>query len=519
MPSATVKTYKLTVPATTEGIDSYSVTITKGSLGTMPSGWTSGSKVNGITFSLSVPDVPYGSSYLVEYFPSQGYTISKTKDSGNFDRDIACALPTATLKTFNFTINQSANQTITVTTGDGTQHTSSFVANYGTTWTATIAADTGYKAGTLSATSGTVTGDYTLSATEATDPTGQDFLVTINPGAHQQIGVLDYRSGNVYTSSFTVKYGDSIRVLGVEADSGYIAGEISVSGEYSGDLGQLTVLGPVTISASEAKLNTTKPDCVINIVQSAHQTITVRRYHGSTYTDYTSSFTAEYDDIILASVEADTGYEAGKLSFSGSYVDDVQVPGFKRVLGAINISVSDAVAEVVNIPDDYALFRVPSQSELDNGALEDIKCPFTGKYIFVSSGISSLYYGGTMAHYTNWNKTINGEEYGKLTQCVMDGLGNNYCGFYDINGRELVPICRFDVVGGVGDLGFGIYFSADGFVAMGSGTHYSYTPVAGKFVAKVQADNVPLDSNVMSELKSRGGWVKMKVMNPFRTRQ
>ena len=46
------------------------------------------------------------------------------------------------------------------------------MTKYGTTWTAQVVANSGYKAGTLSATSGTVTGAVNVSATEAK----QDYL-------------------------------------------------------------------------------------------------------------------------------------------------------------------------------------------------------------------------------------------------------------------------------------------------------------------------------------------------------
>lgn len=68
---------------------------------------------------------------------------------------------------FTFTINQSPNQTITVTTADGVTHTESFSVKYGTKWTANITPASGYKAGMLSATSGTVKGDTSISATAA----------------------------------------------------------------------------------------------------------------------------------------------------------------------------------------------------------------------------------------------------------------------------------------------------------------------------------------------------------------
>lgn len=68
---------------------------------------------------------------------------------------------------FTFTITQSPHQTIIVTTADGVEHTESFSVKYGTKWTASIVADSGYKVGVLSATSGIIKGITSISATAA----------------------------------------------------------------------------------------------------------------------------------------------------------------------------------------------------------------------------------------------------------------------------------------------------------------------------------------------------------------
>ena len=90
-------------------------------------------------------------------------------------------------------------------------------------------------------------------------------------------------------------------MLGVEADSGYIAGEIFVSGEYSGDLGNLVVLGPVTISASEATVDPIS-SYTFKIIQSDHQTITVRTSDGVTHT---SDFMIKEGTSWTATIDAD----------------------------------------------------------------------------------------------------------------------------------------------------------------------------------------------------------------------
>lgn len=106
-------------------------------------------------------------------------------------------------QTYTVSIKQTPNQTITVITSDGTKHTSDFTAKVGTTWTATVNADTGYNAGKLIASSGTINGATTVSATEATIKT---FDFNITQSAHQTITVTT-GDGVKHTSSFVAKYG------------------------------------------------------------------------------------------------------------------------------------------------------------------------------------------------------------------------------------------------------------------------------------------------------------------------
>lgn len=116
-----------------------------------------------------------GTTWTATVDADTGYNAGKLiASSGTVNGATTVSATEATIKTFDFNITQSANQTITVTTGDGVTHTSSFVAKYGTTWTAQVVADGGYTAGTLSATSGTVTETMNVSATEAKKE--QDYL-------------------------------------------------------------------------------------------------------------------------------------------------------------------------------------------------------------------------------------------------------------------------------------------------------------------------------------------------------
>lgn len=93
-----------------------------------------------------------GTTWAATVDADTGYNAGKLiSSSGTVNGATTVSATEATIKTYDFIITQSAHQTITVTTGDGVTHTSSFVAKYGTTWTAQIVADSGYTAGTIRA--------------------------------------------------------------------------------------------------------------------------------------------------------------------------------------------------------------------------------------------------------------------------------------------------------------------------------------------------------------------------------
>ena len=117
------------------------------------------------------------------------------------------------MKQFTVTITQSANQTITVKC-NGTNHTSTFTAPYASTYTALIVVSNSvyYTPGTLNHTSGTITGNITISATPATL---KRYTITVTQPTNGKITV----NGTVGTS-FTYNAGTSVTVQAT-ANSGY----------------------------------------------------------------------------------------------------------------------------------------------------------------------------------------------------------------------------------------------------------------------------------------------------------
>ena len=142
---------------------SYTLTLTKSSTygGTLPSYTSTATKSAQSNLS-----VPYGTTYSITYTGDTGYTAGDAK-SGTITTDTTVSHNEASLTPYTVTIAQSSNQTITVTC-DGKSYTSNFTATYGQHWTASISPETNYIAGTLGATSGTITGPVTISATAAT---------------------------------------------------------------------------------------------------------------------------------------------------------------------------------------------------------------------------------------------------------------------------------------------------------------------------------------------------------------
>ena len=184
----------------TKVVNYFTVTITQSANQTITV--TCGGKNYTSTFSALA-----GSQYTVKVTPNTGYTAgTPNTTSGYVNSNISISASAATKATYVFTINKTSNQTITVTYGGTTYKSTAsanttFTATYGEKWTATIAGATGYNPGTLSATSGTITGNVTLSATAATIKTFTLTLNTVENGYWKVNGVTKAAGSYTYSHS------------------------------------------------------------------------------------------------------------------------------------------------------------------------------------------------------------------------------------------------------------------------------------------------------------------------------
>lgn len=137
------------------------------------------------------------------------------------------------VSTFTLTLAATTNQTITLkytepggsqVTKTSTTSAQALTVKYGTTWTATLAAATGYNAGTLSASSGTVTAATTVSATAATIKT---FTVTVEVPSDGTIEVNNIAATSS-NNTFTFDYNTSVTIQAT-ANSGYQVDSLEVT--------------------------------------------------------------------------------------------------------------------------------------------------------------------------------------------------------------------------------------------------------------------------------------------------
>lgn len=159
--------------------------------------------------------------------------------TGTITKAITFAATAAIIKQFAITITQTANQTITVRKGSasGDVLASGAKVDYGTKLYISIAANSGYTAGTVSVSgaeknddgSYTVTAETTITATAASQNT---YTVTITQTANQTIHVyVPNKSDSAkvdHTEAFTAPEGTAYEAEVIAAD-GYTAGTLSVN--------------------------------------------------------------------------------------------------------------------------------------------------------------------------------------------------------------------------------------------------------------------------------------------------
>ena len=282
--AATIINYKITIRETENTITTVTATSSVDSKNVIT--WTTGSK-----------SFPYGSTWTAHTEGATGYTAGEVNlPSGTLTSDtIIYAQSAATKKQYTLTITQSAHQTITVT-ANGNKYTNTVSLPYGTTYTVAIESTAGYNAGTLNKTSGTITGNNSISATAATI---KQFTLTITQSEHQTIAVTV--NGKTYTSSVKLDYGTKWTAA-IKPDTGYSAGTLSkTSGMLLSD-DTVYASAAVVISYTINVVQLTNTDASLRVLIDNKEYQTSSWGYGKTYkvqfklssnSDYTSIDTVD----------------------------------------------------------------------------------------------------------------------------------------------------------------------------------------------------------------------------------
>lgn len=275
------------------------------------------------------------------------YKITQANiEAGSFT--LSCTA--AAKQTFTFTINQSAHQTITVTC-NGVAHTSTFTATYGDKWTATITPDTGYNAGKLSATSGTITGSVTVSATAAAIKTFTlSFGATTNQTYTATVGGVA-KVATASATSYTVNYGTKYSVA-YTANSATAAYTYTASNSVSGTVTNTTSIPAKTASASLRYYT-------LSVPATANQSYTLRlatnSSYGGTLPSYTTTATKSsqtlsvpYGTTYSISYTADSGYNPGSAK-SGTVNGNTTVSHNAATVATATVTIVQSANQTIHV--------------------------------------------------------------------------------------------------------------------------------------------------------------------------
>lgn len=275
-------------------------------------------RINGVVHTTSFK-AEEGSTYDVYIIGEKGYAPGTPSSvAGIVKKDISItATAPEQRQLFEITIRQEAHQLITVYC-NGKEYTKTFYEIAGVSFTASvIPTSPGYTVGKLNMTSGTITGNMTIS-TSVPQPVKCKVEILNKNFVHQSLVTSIYSSDfktkiGSYTNaaSFTTDYGNYI-MFQATMERGYKAGKIGLFDldefmQINSDMLGL-ILDP---AKGPIKYTVTIPD-------TTNQIIKVTTYdpagNEKLTEEHTSSFIGTYGDLFKITVEPSDGYTAGNIT-------------------------------------------------------------------------------------------------------------------------------------------------------------------------------------------------------------
>ena len=300
-------------------IQRFNVNITQPEGGTITA--TVGDEEHTNTFT-----VDYGTQVKFTVTPEPGYTLNNLMfgsvaiNNGSTMSIVANVAITAklTLNKYTVTITQPDNGEV-VANANGTNNTSNFEVDYGTTVTITATSETGYEYASITVDGEDIKAELPYSyvvrtnsfIVGTTQPVG--YMVTITQPENGEIKVT-YK-GEEYKQSFEGDYNENI-TINVTAPQGYEIGEIKLNGSTISNGSTHAITGSVTITAEVTRI-------MVYVYVSNPDLETIQVNHGSdTRTNPTmTSFPVPWGDSITVTMNAIDGFTIntfGYRSYTGA---------------------------------------------------------------------------------------------------------------------------------------------------------------------------------------------------------
>ena len=380
-------TYKADGSAHSIYVEYEQITHTVSRSGSAPSNGTIKFSTDNSTWSDGPITVAEGASYYVKATPNTGYKISSFTVGGSAvsgaSGSTSAKTYTGTMSTSDVTASASfAIRTIyvrktetgasggTVKVGSTTIGTSNTSVNYGTNYTVTVDAPTGYKVTAVSGISGTTSGlgtnsvtitgvsitaaktiavTYVSAGTCAFDPAKTSTTLTIGSSEAIAVNPNSYHSGTISVSSSntsvaTASYSTSTGKVTINAvDDGDATITISCN-----DTGSTSATIEVEVSAPTVSFNQTT-----KLTDNIGTTVNTRTATGSTIgSGATSTLTYSSSDTSIATVNSSTGVVtrvgAGTATITATYIVSVGGTEKARATATYQVGVNAPTITVGN---------------------------------------------------------------------------------------------------------------------------------------------------------------------------
>ena len=274
---------------------------------------------NGTIFTSDMHFIPYNAQLTAVVEPDIGYNAGKISTTSlRVTSDYTFTATEPSVKIYTLTLKGTTNQTIKLEYTEPGKSKKSISSSktdqkirvmHNTTWTATITPDTNYKAGTLSATSGTVTANITISASNAVF---NKYKVTVKQTAHQTITLKRSDTGATSTSGWSnIPHGTKV-TASVKADPSYTAGKLNYTSKTIKENFEFNATAATIITrVLTLKLTapTRNPWVKLKYTNEKDTTVTTNRlltdYHGQTKN---LKFTIKYNTSIVIMADGDPDY-------------------------------------------------------------------------------------------------------------------------------------------------------------------------------------------------------------------